>query len=404
MLIECPFCHARAQIADDKEGAKVRCGECGRVYGAREKGRASSSSQTNPTPFIIGGVVLVVGAILFAVMSNHKPKPVVKVPEKEAVVEEVYLRGWDALSVKGAAEFHFSAILAKLTPLQTRLDGAAIWALKKTDEDPSWDSLEGFERTEKLEAWVATMVDKENEDSIANWKPFDGRILNMDRDQVAVRLQCTPADGGSESREFDWLLIEDGDRFKAISWGRYIDPATIKRAAKNKPKGFKKVTLSDGSRVHEREPEPLAHLETTPPSLRKEIDELYGKIIDLSLTKEMSRAKNRLTEIGKPAVPRLLTGLYEMPLADFDEARKVQNIVNVLRNITGQRFGFEPMVLVGSAMGTTEERRASSIKQWFAWWYKKGSKFTEKETTDALDDIIELSDEDKAWLKRHEND
>ena len=76
MLIECPFCHARAQIADSKEGAKVRCGECGRVYGARPVGSGrGSSSKTNLTPFIIGGVVVIAGALLWLLTKDAGKKP-----------------------------------------------------------------------------------------------------------------------------------------------------------------------------------------------------------------------------------------------------------------------------------------------------------------------------------------
>ena len=117
----------------------------------------------------------------------------------------------------------------------------------------------------------------------------------------------------------------------------------------------------------------------------------------------MSKAKLRLQEIGKPAMPRLLTGLYEIPLDDIDNARRVQNIVSVMRKITDQYFGFEPLTLVGSAMGTTEERRASSIKQWFAWWYRNGEAFTEVVKEDALNDLIEMTPEDKAWLERNKD-
>ena len=31
--------------------------------------------------------------------------------------------------------------------------------------------------------------------------------------------------------------------------------------------------------------------------------------------------------------------------------------------------------MVGSATGTTAERRGSAVKQWFAWWHRKGAKF-----------------------------
>ena len=35
MLIQCPACHARTSLPDEKEGSKVRCVDCGRVHVAR---------------------------------------------------------------------------------------------------------------------------------------------------------------------------------------------------------------------------------------------------------------------------------------------------------------------------------------------------------------------------------
>jgi len=402
MLIECPFCHARAQISDSKEGAKVRCGECGRVYGARPVGRAAASS-TNPTPYIVGGIVVVIGAILFAVINNNKPKPVATTGPETQPTAAVSTTGWEAPAVQAAALMHTAAEAGNRVSLQARLDGERVWNSRKAEDEPEWSALEGFERSAKIEGYVDEMLDEKNEDAISKWRPFDGHVVREVSGTLTVQVECTPVAGGPESRTFEWLLIEDGDRFRAAAWGRYIDPKDVARAEKNRPKGYEKVTLSDGSLVFERQPEPLEYLPGTSPELQAEIEGLYANIIDLSLTKEMSQAKLRLAEIGKPAVPRLLTGLYETPLEDFDDARIVQNMVDVLRKITGQRFGYEPLVLVGSQMGTTEERRQSSIKQWFAWWYRKGSKFEEAEKHDALGDIVELTPEEKAWLDRHKN-
>lgn len=403
MLIECPFCHARAQISDSKEGAKVRCGECGRVYGARPVGRAASS-KTNPTPFIVGGLVVVVGAILFAVISNNKPKPVAKSGPATQPTAVAQTTGWENAGVQAAAKMHQAAESGNRVSLLARLDGERLWSARRAEDEPEWSALEGFERSAKLDGFVDEMLDESNEDAISKWRAFDGQVVQEVSGELTVHVECTPVAGGPESRTFEWLVIEDGERFLAASWGRYIDPKDVARAAKAKPKGFEKVTLSDGSLVFERQPEPLDYLEGTSEELKAEIETLYGQIIDLSLTKEMSRAKLRLTEIGKPAVPRLLTGLFDTPLEDFDDARIVQNMVDVLRKITGERFGYEPLTLVGSQMGTTEERRQSSIKQWFAWWYLKGSKFEVAEKHDALSDIVELTPEEKAWLERHKND
>jgi hypothetical protein len=155
--------------------------------------------------------------------------------------------------------------------------------------------------------------------------------------------------------------------------------------------------------VFERTPEPLEHLEDTPPDVRARIDALYATMIDLDLTKEGTRAQAELIEIGRPAIPILLTGLYEIPLETEDQAKQVNLIVIGLRSITGQYMGFKPMMMEGSGVGTTEERRQSAIKQWFAWWWRKQDKFTEKETTDGLEGLIELTEKEKRWLERNKD-
>ena len=58
----------------------------------------------------------------------------------------------------------------------------------------------------------------------------------------------------------------------------------------------------------------------------------------------------------------------------------------------------------GSAAGTTEERRTSAIKQWFAWWYRNEDKFDKKdESDDGLEGLIELTEKEERWLERHKD-
>ncbi len=123
-------------------------------------------------------------------------------------------------------------------------------------------------------------------------------------------------------------------------------------------------------------------------------------MIDLDLTKEASRAQTEMERIGRPAIPILLTGMYEIPLDTEDHSIQVNIIVQTLRSITGQYFGYKPQELVGSGLGTSKERRDSSIKQWFAWWYRKKDKFTEKEVVDGLEGKIELTEREKRFLDR----
>ena len=124
----------------------------------------------------------------------------------------------------------------------------------------------------------------------------------------------------------------------------------------------------------------------------------------MDLTREATAARNELVEIGRPAIPPLLTKLYEIPLETEEQSIQVNQVVVALREITGQEHGYRPREFLGAATGTTRERRESAIKQWFAWWWRNQKKFTSFEAEDALEDLIELTDEEKAWLERHKDD
>ncbi|MEX1026293.1 MAG: zinc-ribbon domain-containing protein [Planctomycetota bacterium] len=434
MLIQCPACKANADVPTSKEGAKVRCGECGRVYAALPLGgRTRVASGTNNGLYIGLGVAAAV-LLLFVVLSKTGGKddlPVVDAGEAPvaAATGPVDETGWNSEIVqltrrlhRAAAERDEGVLLGLIAPVHVSawraMQAAAEPPAEAPAEAPNTDEQAGTldletalvsaralttdAQAEVARAAIADLTTGDSKDLVADWEPYDGSVANLTDAYAVVHLAVTPREGGTEKRTVEWELVRDGGRWKAFRWERWYSDAEKKHLRKKRSSGYEKVTLSDGSQVFEREPEPLAHLEDTPPDLRARIDELFPQLIN-DEPRIYTTARRELVAIGKPAVPKLLTGLYEIPLDTEEHAIQVNAIVVTLRDITGQNFFFKPLTLVGSAMGTTEERRQSAIKQWFAWWYRKGEKFTEKETSDALDDLIELSDKDKAWLERTKN-
>ncbi len=423
MLIECPSCHARAKLPDSKEGAKVRCGECGRVYvavPAGERGaRARRTSSSSGLYIGLGvGAAALLAVLFFYAQSGKKSEP------KAAVVEEEEeplgdSTGWDSPPVKLARQIHNAAHAYDQDKLMTLLHGARIYERIQgaredlgDGEDPAepadtsardeFTLMPAHERQEFLAAQVEDLVQGESKALVADWEPYDGSVILETDDEATVRLAVSPRnpDEGVTKRWVEWKLALDSGRWKAWSWERWISPEERKAERKRRGRGFEQVTLSDGSKVLEREPEPLPHLEDTSPELAKRIDELFATMIDLDLTSEASRARRELEEIGRPAIPILLTGLYETPLDTEEQSIQVNIMVQALRTITGQYFGYKPMELVGSGVGTTKERRESAIKQWFAWWYRNKKKFTEKEVVDGLEGKVELTEREKRFLDR----
>lgn len=406
MLIQCPSCHARAQIPDSQEGAKVRC-ECGRIYVARGKGSKGSSAGPN-TGLIIGGFVGVVAlvVVIFVARGADGDAPVAKAaPEAAPAPPPVLDFGWNSPLVKDVVAIHAAARAGERERLKGLLHAGRVWEREHTSPEgerdpavPAFAALPPHERVDAQDRWVRELIEGADKELVADWLPYDGLVVHQEDEEALVRVAVRPHAGGIENRWVEWRLAKEDGRYKAWSWARWLSPDEEK-AAKRK-KGYEVVTLSDGSLVHERPPEPLPHLDDTPPELRTRIDTLVATMLDLELTKEAARARRELVEIGRPAIPILLTKLFETP-ADTEENRIRCGLVDqALQGITGQQFGYAPGE-AGSAAGTTEERRQSSIKQWFAWWHKNQKRFEEKKTSDGLEGLIELTEEEKRWLERN---
>jgi len=414
MIIQCPSCHATAQLPESKEGAKVRCGTCQHIYVARDRANRGRRQASSPTPWIIGGAGAV-GLLLVLFIANRgddAPQPLVDEPVVQAKERgaPIDLSGWNSEPVVAAREIHdlvYGRSDVKLLRMFAfdRLHDAP--SADGTLPDTPWKELGSEGQAEFRRLRVDALIVSEGADDllVSAWKPFDGEVVDStDEGVVTVRLQIQPRapEAGVEARTIEWLLIDEDDRWKPFHWARWITPEEQKAKRVARSKITQKKTLSDGSIVIEAELKPLEHLEDTTPEMRARIDTLYATMIDLSLSpKDADGARNEIISIGKPALPVLLTGFYQIPLETEEQAIQVNIIVQALRDITGQYFGYKPQVSQGSGTGTSAERRSSALKQWFGWWHRKGKRFTELEDApDLYEESVIPNAQEKKMLER----
>ena len=426
MQIECPRCHARAQLPGKQEGAKVRCGECGRVYVAHPPGRGVRQKGLGPAAIVwlgvgFAGLVVFMLATTFgdddAAQAQAPATPEAAAPAaSEEDAEALDGVGWDSPVVQAAVRIHEAAFAHDTNALRYLLHGPRIWAREQAtaateDAAQAASAPEPFlglppvERYQHIDRWIEGFLSEGGRALVGNWQPYSAEVVELADGAATVHLAVTPRDRaeGVEKRWVEWRLALDGQRWKAWSWKRWFSPEELEAQRRARPRPVQKVTLTDGSLVLEAEPKPLEHLEETPPELRSRIDQLYATMVDLDLTKEAADAQHELVDIGKPALPILLTGLFETPLDSEENAIKCNLVVQTLRRITGRSFSYRPQLLEGSSVGTTEERRRSGIRQWFAWWHRNKDKFEKKEVEDGLEGLIELTEEEKRWLERNQD-
>jgi predicted Zn finger-like uncharacterized protein len=403
MIIQCPSCGARAKIPESKEGAKVRCAECERVYVARDAasrgGRGGRSRQSSSTlPIAIGGGAVALLLILLLVQGGDEP---VEAPEEAPVVEaqEVAVTddiGWDSPIVKRLRKLHDLAYDADEFALKNALDWDRVHArLQREDEDAPLNlaAYEGLTTDEKdlfRTEVLRSLTEQGAENLIGSWKPFDGSVEGVTDDTAVARLALEPRSPelGEGTRNVEWLLVRRGGKWLAWSWERWYSERELKTERIARSKSYEKKTLSDGSKVIEGEPGPLPYWDQTSPELRTQIDGLIVKLMDLELpAKELSEVKAELLLNGKHAIPPLLTRFYELNeagFADMDDAIRAQLVHAMLGEITGYVTTFS----AHEALGASKERRDSGVRQWFGWYNRKFKRF-ETRTPEAEDEGVD---------------
>ncbi len=382
MIITCPACKTQAKLPDSKEGAKVRCGECGRVYKALGTGRGSKGAQkTDPSRyFIIGGAALVLLILILIVKNTPEKAPPVEEPPKVAEVKVKEKVGWDAPAVIMAAKLHALAFEKNKLMLRTKLDGQAMLDLQQVEGEPA-KTFKLLSPTEQQSILDTAADDILTGDLIADWEPFDGKIvpfeewgtLQMPKDGVVLRLEVTPRDlDSSETRRYvEWHLIKKGSGYKAFRWLRWWSPEEIAaRDKKKRARKYEQKTLSDGSVVVEGVVRAIPYMDETPQELRDEIDALIVEMMDPA--SKPHKLIRRLEEIGKPAIPGLLTHMANTPLETNEQAEALNLIHKTLGRITNYRTTFK----VSELRGATREKQESGLKQWFGWYDRRFKRFT----------------------------
>jgi len=121
------------------------------------------------------------------------------------------------------------------------------------------------------------------------------------------------------------------------------------------------------------ETRPLPHLDSTPEELRTEIDELIAKATNLSLTVEADKACERLIEIRKPAIPRLLNRFVGLDMTNPDHIQIANIVHRTLLRMTGyDKIVFSPMQPEDDLQSRF---RIAAIRFWFQWWGENEATF-----------------------------
>lgn len=435
MLIQCTSCGTQAKIPQSKEGAKVKCPNCGHVYVARPIGaRGRRDKKDDPTKMVIIGGAIVAAALVGIMAARSGGEDVAPRKQEEVAVKveapREDLTSWDGTLQKLVRQLHTAAMAGNEGRLVAGLDARAayeFWPAAPTVPTPpakaassggeaedankvrqEWLALTEIERVEFSNSMVARATGRTEDDSVALWQPYDGRVEDLDEIDgtatVIMTSQCTDPSLGLPDRSTEWRLKgkASGDRIADWKWiwvGRWYSDAERDRLGRGVRKRPEKKTLSDGSVVYESTIRAIPFDIEVSADARERINALVDDIADPDLTgRALTRARDGVLAEGRNAIPALLTKMSIIvtkggSLTEFtpDDGASLQLIHESLRDITGFETTFEANV----ALGATRERIESGVKQWFAWYDKKYKRFTAPTAPDSVDaDSVFLDDPD----------
>ncbi len=443
MLIKCPSCSTQAKIPSSKEGAKVKCPSCGHIYVARERG-AKGSAQDPTKMYVIGGAILAL--VLLVVVANRSNEsepyqaPVEEEEEKE-VAAYVDPMSWDGPLVGLARELQQAAATGNDARLLTRLaeqaafeytpapeggeeatpaadgesEGAADDAAGAGAAALTWGDLDELARIQWAADHVAAAMTPGPEGAVSAWKPYDGSVVSLEGGLAIVHLRVQARDMSLklDDRWTRWVLKNlDGesgadDRWRWIRAERYISPEELAAMRRRGRRKAEKKTLSDGSVVYESELRTVPYDVEMPAAEQQRLTALIeGLVEDVDAPPRKTRAiREQVIEAGKPIVPGLLTKMAiiveEMPSRpdqDEDDRIRLNFLHEALRDITGHETTF----VVSEAMGGTQERIKSGLKQWFAWYDRKYKRFDGVEAAgDPLMDDPDFEPKTKEELREY---
>jgi hypothetical protein len=131
----------------------------------------------------------------------------------------------------------------------------------------------------------------------------------------------------------------------------------------------------------------LKHLDSTPTDLRNEIDKHCKTLVDFQAGSDVNVAQDRLVEIGKPAVPRILAMFAKA--GDLSSMEGVSNAFKVdetLRKICGTHSKTDAITPFSRP---SKKEILRTAKYWCIWWFTRGhtmDKYIEDEADEEEDE------------------
>lgn|GEM_PF-5762473 len=420
--VHCPNCGAEYKVAENMLEKRVQCRRCGRVFvpqnllrKRQRKSRGTAVPWAGALSVLIALVLIVVGAVVISNMVSEKKPPA---PAREAQsspqgVDKAAQAREEAMVRLTETVLRWLNALKSGDQVQLDLltDPAGFYRTYPEGEKPkdrrgkpvSWSTMDPIDRVTWKNRIFKDLTQGDLGKPLRDKEYLDGTFsLDQGDPLTSIYLKGSASfkKKGGNPRDvwiYKFSLTREGSaekpRWRVSGFSLEKKPkARVKkkksRAKLRLPKGvnpdeIKEVTINrEGKKekVLVVKPVPLDHLPDTPPELRKEIDHLLEVAADPNANaRAANKACERLVEIGRPAMPRILNLFYQIvhgPNPDsYDNRTTIMRIIkSCLVPMTRCDFGFNPSMRPDEKGNTAAQERETALGQYYVWWFQHNDK------------------------------
>ena len=409
--ISCPKCRAEYNVPENYLDNVVQCKHCKSSFTPRNAAKGSTRRQAArggagtgllKVAFIVAPFLLF--GLIYKLANSGDDK---KEPPKVAV-QKRWLTPQDEPYLAFA---EFVRGVSKNMPfvVEKKLDWPSIYAATNPEKaKANWSLQDNKAKSAFMDGHIKGIVEGELGQALKDFD-LDGELFQTAVlwPKEAKALTFSIEYPHKERRNFGYLKVEGnveivGSVWKTKSWKilKRPDPdagrSTAKRKRRKKHKTIKAPkrveTTLKGKKIALMQSDivPVAHLDSTPPDVRKKIDKLIDTVFapNDADPRAASQAAFTLQDIGKPAVPRILHSMYERPCKTENDRVAFNMLVKTYNNIVGSSLAFLPGTDLDSTFGGSDEDRLKLMKSVFAnWWrhYHKDGKLFEGTSDEELD-------------------
>jgi hypothetical protein len=248
--------------------------------------------------------------------------------------------------------------------------------LKRAEGEPQWTDLDEVDRVMRKQAYTDRLTNDTAEGGgfVRNAAVLFTREASWDGAEGVIEVELEHVNNGRKQlRRF--TVKRFGSSFTVIDFAvgpeRGGDLDLVEEGVTTLDEKYKKRVNPAG------EITTVDYLPDTDERTKAELKYLLKALTSDDRNKAW-KARGKIEEIGKPAIPGLLNQMVGLDMAKREDVAEANKYVTILRKITGRTFGFDPSFMTDTQLDSQAADLEHSLRRWFGWWERNKDTWTHR--------------------------